>query len=767
MPLWRLILMLATLTLLRLGRLAEAQEPGSRGWAANVIVPQARGDAMGRQPVARIELVRAGVVVRGQTATTLLEAQLRNPGAGRLGAELLLPVPSAPAPKPPAFAKAAAPRNTVRAARPRRAPKEMMLDLENAISQAELVLVVRLVEMTETKIVHGGKSESITQQFRFEPVRPLKGVFARDALLLTGQDLGIYQFTEGSDALERGQLLLLLLGRQGPGYFNCNQASTLEQSIPRLRNPADPLLAAVEALINVTHQPDRAAKVAILSGALQKASDRDAVPLLLSLRRRALLAAQTPEVAGVVMKFIGNSSPVVRDAAIRTLAAVLEADYLRQRGQIEQAVKVLVAALDSAGPDLSVRVAAFDALGATGEAARDSEPARAWLRADRPATTFAEHAARLRAIGAVGRKDQLEPVSALLERLPLDAPADVQIAAGRALGRLEAREAVPKIAARLASKSDAGLGITGELVLLGELPRESTAPALLDAFPRLRDQDERFAFAVACGRVADPSLVPSVGALLDPREPNVRWQAAEALREIDTDEAASVLWPHLSQEVDLLRKLQLAEFLGRHGFRGGYPYAIEHMSAPQLTDVAVEALAAIREPKAVQELNKIWESSNDVAWSAAAIRGLGRLGEAEIAPRLLELARDLKQPLAIPAVIALGDLGEPRAIPIVRDGLGSRSDQVVISACRAARKLLAAPNARADDILDRLAALLADAHASLPVREAAFESLVALEDTRLGPALGKAVRDGGLENSPLLERIERRLAERKQSLNLE
>jgi Ca-activated chloride channel family protein len=48
---------------------------------------------MGHRPTATIEQVRAGVVVRGQVATTLLEVQLRNPGAGRIDAELLLPVP--------------------------------------------------------------------------------------------------------------------------------------------------------------------------------------------------------------------------------------------------------------------------------------------------------------------------------------------------------------------------------------------------------------------------------------------------------------------------------------------------------------------------------------------------------------------------------------------------------------------------------------------------------------------------------------------------
>jgi hypothetical protein len=81
---------------------------------------------------------------------------------------------------------------------------------------------------------------------------------------------------------------------------------------------------------------------------------------------------------------------------------------------------------------------------------------------------------------------------------------------------------------------------------------------------------------------------------LDGGQQGVGLVAEPRNRLLDADEAASVLWPHLGEEVDLLRKLQLAGFLGRHGFRGGYPYAIEHMSAPQLQDAAIEARARCR-----------------------------------------------------------------------------------------------------------------------------------------------------------------------------
>ena len=112
------------------------------------------------------------------------------------------------------------------------------------MTQAELILAVRLVDVTETRIVHGGRDMQVTEQYRFEPVRVLKGIFARESLLLTGQDLGIYRFAGGSERLPRGQLMLVLLGRQGQNYFNCNtmRATTLSQSIPRLEGKDDPLL---------------------------------------------------------------------------------------------------------------------------------------------------------------------------------------------------------------------------------------------------------------------------------------------------------------------------------------------------------------------------------------------------------------------------------------------------------------------------------------------------------------------------------------------
>ena len=332
------------------------------------------------------------------------------------------------------------------------------------------------------------------------------------------------------------------------------------------------------------------------------------------------------------------------------------------------------------------------------------------------------------------------------------------------------------LTARLVRKSEAGLGIADDIARLGELPRTwlptnqlqyLATPSLLKVFSLPLDSQEQLAFATAARDVADPLLVPALATLLDPGQGQVRQQAVEALVRIDTDEAASALWPHLNEETDLGRKLQLVAFLGRHGFKDGYAIAIEHLSQPTLREAAVEALAALDDPHAVPELRRIWATSHDLDWNAAAIRGLARLGQKDIAPRLLEIADDLNDPLAESALIALGDLGDARAVPMLREGLASRSDAIVIASARASATLLAQPDIPADDLRERLAALLADAMASPAVRTAALSSLDALDDPRLGPALAGSARDAALEGTELGARIEAELAKHQVPLGLE
>jgi HEAT repeat protein len=472
-----------------------------------------------------------------------------------------------------------------------------------------------------------------------------------------------------------------------------------------------------------------------------------------------------------VSRHLSDSSPAVREQAAITLASLLEADYLEQPVLRQGSVTALAASLAKADLNVASRVAAFQALGVAGPTALDNQSTRALLGTD-PRTTFSEQGARLHAVGQLKTSGQQGAVLAVLEQMPLDAPQPVQAAAEWALAQLDPVAGVKEITLRLKNKYDAGLPVVTEIRSLGDQRPADAAPGLVEISKQSLDHAERYAFVMACNnlaeKAADGRLVAPLAGMLLPNEPDVRWGAIEALIKTNTDDAAKAVVPHLGEETNLLGKLKIAEFLGRHGIRDGYPYAIEHMSEPYLREQAISVLAAIRDPRAIAELRKILATSNDVEWNSAAVRGLGRLGAADLTPRFLEMAADAKNPLAPSALIALADLREAKAVATVRAGLGSRNNELLTASARAAGNLAGLPGVNTDDVRDQLAALLADPGAPIEARSAALESLVALNDPRLDGALSRAVRDAGLETegSDLLIRIEKLLRDRKVRLTL-
>jgi HEAT repeat protein len=641
------------------------------------------------------------------------------------------------------------------------------LDLESAVADSSLVLVGRVTDVSETKIGMGGKGELSLLQYKFEPVLVLKGVFSRESLLLTSDDLGTQQFNGVTDAapIEAGQLRLLMLGRSFAGYAMRREARSFDQAIPRLNSTNDELIATVNILLAVNHNLDRAKKVALLLDGLRKQKGPPAIPLLVAVERRSLLAAQTPGAMESIAPHLNDASPAVREQAAKTLYALLKADYLDQPKFREVAPHALAASI--ARPDLSFapRVAAFEALGAAGPEALKDAAVKAQLGLD-PLATFAEQGARLRAIGDLKVPGQSRAVMTLLNEMPLDAPAEIQYGAEWAAARLDPSQGVKEVTRRIKKKYDAGLPVMTEIDLLGNLPSAEATPALIDVAKLPLNHDERMAFVSACRKVASAPIVAPLATMLVPTQQDLWWNAVDALIKIDNDDAAKALQPHLVQETNLQRKIEIAEFLGRHGIRDGYPYAIEHMSEPYLREEAISALAAIREPRAVGDLRKILETSNDVAWNSAAVRALGALGASDLALQFLEMAQDTANPLGPSALIALGDLHEVKAVEIARAGFASRNPERLEASARAAGKLLALPGVSADDVRDRLAALLADRGAWQPARLAALNSLLALNDRRLDGALALAGRDAGLESSELLNKIEEQLCKRSVRLTL-
>jgi hypothetical protein len=641
--------------------------------------------------------------------------------------------------------------------------------LENAVATSDLILAAQVTDVTEIKLLRGGKGESSMYQYKFKPVRVLKGVFARDELSMGSGDLGLYRM-EQMKAIKQGAFLLIFLGRSDIGYRNSNNIDSIGQSMPALADARDPLLDAVGTLLAVNAETDRTRRVSLLVEGLKKTSGPGAVALLRSLDRRPLIAAQDAGVVEAVTKHLLDTSPAVREAAARTLSAILEADYLEQAPLRDTAVASSVAALKLADPNSLARYALLRTLGAAGAATLRSEDAMRQLVPPQGANGVVnnhESAARYRSLGDLKAGAAGAVIEAGLAPVSLDDQSIYSKAVEFAIARLTPDKAAAAIQSRLSSKLAAGFDVELEIESFAALSPEGALPALLEISRLPLNATEKSGLAETCRKLAeqkpDPRFVDLLAGLLSPDEPS-REPAVSALLKIGSAEAAKALQPHLREEQNLSRKLQIAALLGRHGIRDGYVFAIEHLSEGWVMETAVEALAAIKEPQATLRLREILETSNDIGWNTAAIRGLGAMGAQDMAPKFLTFTADLRNPLAPAALIALADLGEIKALEKAREGLGSRNDRIVTASARVAGILLARPGIADGDLRGKLAALLGDPDADVASRIAALDALLAAKDERLDPVLKTIVREVALENSDLLVRVEKLVRDRKLKL---
>src|SRR5262245_15807110 len=62
-------------------------------------------------------------------------------------------------------------------------------DREPRVGQAHLVMVARVASSSGLTVVEGAKTAVASREYRFEPIRRLKGIFQRDQLAMTAADL--------------------------------------------------------------------------------------------------------------------------------------------------------------------------------------------------------------------------------------------------------------------------------------------------------------------------------------------------------------------------------------------------------------------------------------------------------------------------------------------------------------------------------------------------------------------------------------------------
>lgn len=643
------------------------------------------------------------------------------------------------------------------------------LDLEPSLRSAALVMAVRVDDVSEVRVVYGGKGTETLYQYTFEPLRVLKGVYSRPQLLMTNTDLQSYSNRFDPKDIQPGQQRLLLLGRSSIGYVGIHHGSTADMAFPQLSGRTDPLLSAAETLLAQQEFNDRLEIVTRLSRQLHDATGRGAVALLAALERRTYIAAQQNSAFQAVGHQLTSGEPIVREAAADVLRNLLDADYLVNQANHQAAVTALVASLEQTDTSLAARVAAFRALASAVEAVSANDAAMRLVALDTPYDTLAELSARLDVLGRLYENQgavSAGAVANLLAELPLDAPDYLQRSATRSWARIAASNGADRLLARIRRKKTLGLDGGAEVEAFGLILPKIPEPWLLQRslLELGLTTSEQEAFVHACEDTPSPRLVPALTDMLDPRRQRLRRLAADLLMEIDTKASARALRPHIPDETDLTYKLRLAAFLGGHGFDDGYPYAIEHMSDPRYLEAAVDAVANIAKSGSANQLIEIYTDSNDLSWRRAAVRALGLLGHTEFQAELIVLTRDQAHPLAPSAILARADMGDTKVAGLLTAALSSRSEAVVVAAARAAARVLAQQNVQGSeneaDVRTALASLARNPEAVQAVRRHALEALVAADDPRLHDVLIAMVRDIQIEQSDLLIRVRELLRER-------
>ncbi|HWB08391.1 MAG TPA: hypothetical protein VG826_04175 [Pirellulales bacterium] len=570
-------------------------------------------------------------------------------------------------------------------------------DLEPGLGQAHLVLVARVASIGRLTVVEGAKTEVALREYRFQPVRRLKGIFQRDELSMTAADLGCLA-DEGPAAppLKEGEFRLLILAQQQGRTLGCVSAApgaaTFDERVPRVTGPDDPLVAVAETLIRVADSRSRRERAALVIERLADADGLSAVPLLSSLRLRADWAAAEPRVFDPLARLAQHSLTAVRGAALEVVRDVLASGIADDnRPQLDHLADALRKCLESDEPVTRWRLAALESLGHL--LALRPDLAQLWPREllVRQLTDAASHAERAAAAAALAHVAHPQAIAAVLDslaRLPLDEPPAREAAYARAAIRLNATAAERILLARLERSIAARQSLEAEVASLGQMRSKECLPLLIAAAdqPGIAPTD-RYRVAWALGRLRDDRAVSVLTNWLRGTDYHLKEFALTALENIDSPVAAREARPLLKSEPHLPYKLRLARLLARHDLADGYGLATEHLADAE-TGPAVLVLAALDDPRTAVDLRAIVAARPDRRWHAAALAGLATIDDPAARRELRDILADDRHPLAADAAEAAGLSADDDLLLPLATLVGSRNRQIALSSLVALRRFL-------------------------------------------------------------------------------
>jgi HEAT repeat protein len=660
-------------------------------------------------------------------------------------------------------------------------------NLEPGVGQAHLVMVARVASVSQVTVVEGAKTDMALREYRFQPIRRLKGLFQRDQLSMTAADLGCpAEDAALAPPLKEGEFRLLILAQQQGRSFGCVSAApgatTFAERVPLLTGPDDPLVGVVETLIQVADARSRRDRATLLIKRLEGTDGLAAVPVLSGLRLRADWAAADDHALPALARLARDRSPAVRGAALEVLRDVLASRAVpADPRQLDGAAEALRGVLESDEPVTRQRLAALEALGHLLALKADVPWARELLVGQLTAAkTHAERAAAATALSRIAHPRSVAAVLEALDKLPLDEEPARESVYARAALRLDAAGAERVLVARLERSIRARQSLDAEVETLGRIRSKSSLPLLLAAAgqPTLSSADRR-RIAWALGRLGDDRAVPVLAGWLRGEDYQLKEAALEAMESLDSNLAAREVRPLLKTEAHLPYKLRIARLLARHGLADGYALATEHLADASHTAEATLVLAALGDARTARDLSAIVAARPDRRWHAAALAGLAATGDVTARRQLLEILADDRNPLAADAAEAAGLAGDAQLLRPLAALVQSRNKPLARASLVALRRYLTgvrtSPRGLAavdeDDgdprppgvdvpadtraaLFTAVAALVTDAYVDADVRQEAFAVARLLRGDRYARLLADVANQAELEGTSLLAAVE-------------
>ena len=254
--------------------------------------------------------------------------------------------------------------------------------------------------------------------------------------------------------------------------------------------------------------------------------------------------------------------------------------------------------------------------------------------------------------------------------------------AATALGTIAYAPAGKKIM-RLIEDSDPAVQQSA-LIATGRLSPDGAVPALARSAGR-EDLNQRVLATTALGLTGQAAAVTPLMRLLTDSHPKVQANAARALGAIGNPRATMQMAAMLADPVTRVPvRWAITEALGRLGDPQAVPILLQATgeTEPEIRKSAVASLGQLKDPRAVAALALL---TRDAPLTEVAIRALGQIGHPDGLPSLLRVAKEPgTDPITVKqAFWALGQIKSESTVAALKPYLLAKDNQIVRWTCDA------------------------------------------------------------------------------------